>query len=69
MRLLNSCFTHRLFCPAHRPRPDQRELAAELYVTPSTARTHLANVQRKLTARNRVEIAARAWENGVCAGG
>ncbi|HWM40090.1 MAG TPA: response regulator transcription factor [Streptomyces sp.] len=45
------------------------ELAAELYVTLSTVKTHLANVQRKLTARNRVEIAAWAWENGMCADG
>jgi DNA-binding NarL/FixJ family response regulator len=42
------------------------ELAAELYVTLSTVKTHLAKVQRKLAARNRVEIAAWAWENGVC---
>ncbi|MFG2195970.1 response regulator [Streptomyces sp. NPDC048639] len=42
------------------------ELAAELYVTLSTVKTHLANVQRKLAARNRVEIAAWAWESGVC---
>ncbi|MBL1097882.1 response regulator transcription factor [Streptomyces sp. 205] len=44
------------------------ELAAELYVTLSTVKTHLANVQRKLAARNRVEIAAWAWETGVCGG-
>ncbi|MGW9432498.1 response regulator [Streptomyces decoyicus] len=42
------------------------ELAAELYVTLSTVKTHLGNVQRKLAARNRVEIAAWAWENGIC---
>ncbi|MFI0790713.1 response regulator [Streptomyces lydicus] len=45
------------------------ELAAELYVTLSTVKTHLGNVQRKLAARNRVEIAAWAWENGLCTGG
>ncbi|MEU4097288.1 response regulator transcription factor [Streptomyces sp. NPDC026673] len=44
------------------------ELAAELYVTLSTVKTHLGNVQRKLAARNRVEIAAWAWENGICTG-
>jgi DNA-binding NarL/FixJ family response regulator len=44
------------------------ELATELYVTLSTVKTHLANVQRKLAARNRVEIAAWAWEHGVCTG-
>ncbi|PWI19342.1 DNA-binding response regulator [Streptomyces sp. Act143] len=42
------------------------ELAAELHVTLSTVKTHLGNVQRKLAARNRVEIAAWAWENGIC---
>ncbi|WP_229898473.1 response regulator [Streptomyces finlayi] len=41
------------------------ELAAELYVSLSTVKTHLGNVQRKLSARNRVEIAAWAWENGL----
>ncbi|MFE1175089.1 response regulator [Streptomyces sp. NPDC058773] len=44
------------------------EVAAELYVTPSTVKTHLGNIQRKLAARNRVEIAAWAWEAGVCPG-
>jgi DNA-binding NarL/FixJ family response regulator len=42
------------------------EIATELYVTLSTVKTHLGSVQRKLAARNRVEIAAWAWENGVC---
>ncbi|WP_344526746.1 response regulator transcription factor [Streptomyces albiaxialis] len=42
------------------------EVAAELYVTLSTVKTHLGNVQRKLDARNRVEIAAWAWESGLC---
>ncbi|MEU6477921.1 response regulator transcription factor [Streptomyces sp. NPDC047017] len=44
------------------------EVAAELYVTHSTVKTHLGNIQRKLAARNRVEIAAWAWESGVCTG-
>lgn len=44
------------------------EVAADLYITLSTVKTHLGNVQRKLAARNRVEIAAWAWENGVCQG-
>ncbi|MFF0969884.1 response regulator transcription factor [Streptomyces sp. NPDC003703] len=42
------------------------ELAADLHVSLSTVKTHLGSVQRKLAARNRVEIAAWAWENGVC---
>ncbi|MFE2942109.1 response regulator [Streptomyces sp. NPDC059255] len=45
------------------------EVAGELYVTHSTVKTHLGNIQRKLAARNRVEIAAWAWETGVCTGG
>jgi DNA-binding NarL/FixJ family response regulator len=41
------------------------EIAKTLFVTLATVKTHLANVQRKLPARNRVEIAAWAWRNGV----
>jgi DNA-binding NarL/FixJ family response regulator len=39
------------------------EIAAELYVSLSTVKTHLASVQLKLAARNRVEIAAWAWQH------
>ncbi|MEU5420438.1 response regulator [Streptomyces sp. NPDC001407] len=45
------------------------EIASELFVSLSTVKTHLANVQLKLDARNRVEIAAWAWESGLAAGG
>ncbi|EPH42246.1 response regulator transcription factor [Streptomyces aurantiacus] len=41
------------------------EIAAELFVSLSTVKSHLANVQTKLDARNRVEIAAWAWETGL----
>lgn len=41
------------------------ELACELQVSVGTVKTHLANIQRKLNARNRVEIAAWAWESGL----
>lgn len=41
------------------------KLVAQLYVTPATVKTHLANIQRKLTFRNRVEIAAWAWRTGL----
>jgi DNA-binding NarL/FixJ family response regulator len=41
------------------------EIAAELFVSLSTVKTHLTNVQAKLSARNRVEIAAWAWEHGL----
>ncbi|MFJ2237178.1 response regulator [Streptomyces sp. NPDC087859] len=40
------------------------EIAAELYVSLSTVKTHLSSVQLKLRARNRVEIAAWAWQHG-----
>ncbi len=41
------------------------EVASELYVTVSTVKTHLARVQEKLGARNRVEVAAWAYRNGL----
>ncbi|MGI5205572.1 response regulator [Spirillospora sp. CA-108201] len=41
------------------------EIAAELSITPGTAKTHVASVQRKLGVRNRVEIAAWAWQSGL----
>jgi DNA-binding NarL/FixJ family response regulator len=40
------------------------ELAAELFISLSTVKTHLASLQTKLGARNRVELAAWAWETG-----
>ncbi|MCW2877417.1 MAG: response regulator receiver protein [Sphaerisporangium sp.] len=40
------------------------EVAAELFVSLSTVKTHLGSIQMKLGARNRVEIAAWAWESG-----
>lgn len=41
------------------------EIGAELFISAGTAKTHIANVQAKLGARNRVGIAAWAWEHGV----
>ncbi|QKG21524.1 response regulator [Actinomadura verrucosospora] len=41
------------------------EIAGELFVSLSTVKTHLGSVQRKLGARNRVEVAAWAWESGL----
>jgi DNA-binding NarL/FixJ family response regulator len=38
------------------------EIAARLFITVGTVKTHLGSVQTKLGARNRVEIAAWAWE-------
>ncbi len=42
-----------------------QEVGAELFISLSTVKTHVAAVQAKLGVRNRVEIAAWAWENGV----
>ncbi|MGH8793672.1 MAG: response regulator [Stackebrandtia sp.] len=41
------------------------EIAAELFVSLSTVKTHLESVRAKLGVRNRVEIAAWAWENNI----
>ncbi|NUW41962.1 response regulator [Nonomuraea rhodomycinica] len=40
-----------------------QEIAAELSISLSTVKGHIAGVLAKLGARNRVEIAAWAWEN------
>ncbi|MFE7794242.1 response regulator [Streptomyces sp. NPDC057460] len=41
------------------------EIATELSISVGTVKTHLGNVQTKLAIRNRVEIAAWAWETGL----
>jgi DNA-binding NarL/FixJ family response regulator len=41
------------------------EIGAELFISAGTAKTHVANIQRKLGARNRVGIAAWAFRAGV----
>jgi len=41
------------------------EIGAELFMSLSTVKTHLASVQGKIGARNRVETAAWAWRSGV----
>ncbi|MEI5035992.1 response regulator transcription factor [Streptomyces sp. S1A(2023)] len=41
------------------------EVGAELFISAGTAKTHVANIQRKLSVRNRVGIAAWIWANGL----
>ncbi|WP_406202284.1 response regulator transcription factor [Kitasatospora sp. NBC_01560] len=40
------------------------EIGAELFIAAGTVKNHLATIQRKIGARNRVGIAAWAWETG-----
>ncbi|MDF3141888.1 MULTISPECIES: response regulator transcription factor [unclassified Streptomyces] len=42
-----------------------QEICDQLVVSLSTVKTHLAKIQEKIDARNRVEIAAWAWESGM----
>ncbi|WP_405487709.1 response regulator [Streptomyces sp. NBC_00096] len=44
-----------------------QEIADGLFISLSTVKTHLVSVQSKLGLRNRVEIAAWAWENRAVA--
>jgi LuxR family maltose regulon positive regulatory protein len=45
------------------------EIAAELYVSPNTVRTHLRHIYAKLDAHSRSEAVARARESGLVARG
>ncbi|MBC6462497.1 response regulator [Actinomadura sp. HBU206391] len=40
-----------------------QEIAAELFISVSTVKSHLASIQMKLRMRNRVEIVVWAWES------
>jgi DNA-binding NarL/FixJ family response regulator len=40
-----------------------QEIAADLFISLSTVKTHIARIQDKLDVRNRVEIAAWVWEH------
>ncbi|GAB3438899.1 response regulator [Actinophytocola sediminis] len=42
-----------------------QEIAAELFISLSTVKTHVSAIQAKLGVRNRVGIAAWSWENRV----
>ncbi|MGW1728774.1 response regulator [Streptomyces sp. NPDC002306] len=41
------------------------EISEQLFITVGTVKTHLSHIQTKLAARNRVEIAAWAWERNL----
>lgn len=45
------------------------EIAADLYISVATAKTHLNHLSTKIGVRNRVELAAWAWDTGRMAGG
>ncbi|MEE1827598.1 response regulator transcription factor [Streptomyces sp. BE20] len=45
------------------------EIGAALFITSGTVKNHLASIQRKIGARNRVGIAAWAWEHARTVGG
>jgi DNA-binding NarL/FixJ family response regulator len=44
------------------------EIGERLFISAGTAKTHIANIQAKLKVRNRVGIAAWAWETGRATG-
>ena len=44
------------------------EVSAELFISLSTVKSHVSTIQTKLGLRNRVEIAAWAWEHHLVAG-
>jgi DNA-binding NarL/FixJ family response regulator len=41
------------------------EIAAELFISLSTVKTHITRIQHKLGVRNRVGIATWSWENRI----
>jgi DNA-binding NarL/FixJ family response regulator len=41
------------------------EIARHLFISPGTAKNHLATIQTKIGARNRVAVAVWAWNNGL----
>ena len=43
------------------------EIARELVVSMATVKTHITQLLRKTTARDRVELVVRSWSDGVVA--
>lgn len=41
------------------------EIAARLFISDATVRTHLRHLREKLRARTRAELVVRAWERGL----
>ncbi|MBA9005711.1 response regulator [Thermomonospora cellulosilytica] len=42
-----------------------QQIASELFISLSTVKSHVSGIQAKLGTRNRVQIAAWAWENRI----
>lgn len=45
------------------------EIAAELFLSPLTAKTHVSRIMQKLHARDRVQLVVMAYENGLVSPG
>jgi DNA-binding NarL/FixJ family response regulator len=43
------------------------EIAAELYISPATAKTHVSRAMAKLGARDRAQLVVIAYETGLVA--
>jgi DNA-binding NarL/FixJ family response regulator len=41
------------------------EIAAELVLSPATARTHVSRIMTKLAARDRAQLVVAAYESGL----
>lgn len=46
-----------------------QEIAAELYISPLTAKTHVSRIMTKLRARDRAQLVVIAYETGLVAAG
>jgi DNA-binding NarL/FixJ family response regulator len=71
LRLLKHLTAARGPDPGAPAKLSERELEvvrAELFISLSTVKSHVSTIQTKLGLRNRVEIAAWAWENRVAEG-